>query len=141
MKKSIILQPPYLLELPGEKSEGGSLNFWENMTLFPNGIQRCFWITKVDEKTSRGNHAHWQESQVLVALSGNAIVIVESAAGEINTFTLDSPALGLFVPPLHWVSVSFSAETVLLGMSDLEFSEEDYIRDKKYFESLKEQYS
>jgi hypothetical protein len=141
MEKSIILQSPYLLKLPGEKTESGSLNFWENMTLFPQGIQRCFWITKVDEETSRGNHAHWQESQVLVALSGNASVTVESAAGEVFTFTLNSPALGLFVPPLHWVSVSFSPETVLLGMSDLEFSEEDYIRDKKYFESLKERYS
>jgi hypothetical protein len=77
----------------------------------------------------------------LVALNGNAAVTVESAAGEIFTFTLNSPALGLFIPPLHWVSVSFSAETVLLGMSDLEFSEEDYIRDKQYFESLKERYS
>jgi hypothetical protein len=141
MEKSIILQSPYLLELPGEKSDSGSLNFWENMTLFPQGIQRCFWITKVDGETNRGNHAHWQESQVLVALNGNAAVTVESAAGEIFTFTLNSPALGLFIPPLHWVSVSFSAETVLLGMSDLEFSEEDYIRDKQYFESLKERYS
>jgi hypothetical protein len=141
MEKSIILQSPYLLKLPGEKTKSGSLNFWENMTLFPQGIQRCFWITKVDEETSRGNHAHWQESQVLVALSGDATVTVESAVGEIFSFTLNSPALGLFVPPLHWVSVSFSAETVFLGMSDLEFSEEDYIRDKKYFESLKERYS
>lgn len=141
MEKSIILQSPYLLELPGEKSESGSLNFWENMTLFPQGIQRCFWITKVDEQTSRGNHAHWQESQVLVALFGGATVNVESAAGEILTFTLNSPALGLFIPPLHWVSVTFSSEAVLLGMSDLEFSQEDYIRDKQYFESLRERYA
>ncbi len=141
MEKSIILQSPYLLELPGEKSEGGSLNFWQNLTLFPQGIQRCFWITKVDERTNRGNHAHWQESQVLVALSGKAKVTVESAAGEIFTFALNSPDLGLFVPPLHWISVSFSVETVLLGMSDLEFSEEDYIRDKQYFESLRERYA
>jgi hypothetical protein len=138
MEKAIILQFPYLLKLPGDKTESGSLNFWENLTLFPQGIQRCFWITKVDEETSRGNHAHWQESQVLVALSGNATVTIESVAGEILTFTLNSPDMGLFVPPLHWVTVRFSVETVLLGMSDLEFSEEDYIRDKKYFESLKE---
>jgi hypothetical protein len=117
------------------------LNFWQNLTLFPQGIQRCFWITKVDEQTSRGNHAHWQESQVLVVLCGGATVSVESAAGEIFSFNLNSPALGLFVPPLHWVSVSFSAEAVLLGMSDLEFSQEDYIRDKQYFESLRERYA
>lgn len=140
MDKSTILQSPYLLEFPGEKSSSGSLNFWENMSLFPQGIKRCFWITNMDGMSSRGNHAHWQESQVLVAINGKAKVTVESAAGEIFTFTLDSPAVGLFISPLHWVSVSFSTGSVLLGMSDLEFSEEDYIRDKHYFDTLKERY-
>jgi hypothetical protein len=141
MEKLTILQSPYLIDLPGEKSESGNLNFWEDFTLFPKGIQRCFWITKVDEQTSRGNHAHWKESQILVALNGAAKIAVESAAGKLYSFTLDSPAKGLLVPPLHWVSVGFSATTVLLGMSDLEFSEEDYIRDKKYFETLKDRYA
>ena len=85
MEKSIILQSPYLLELPGEKSESGSLNFCENQMPFPQGIQRCFWITKADEQTSRGNHAHWQESQLLVAVSGSVVVFVESASG--NNFS------------------------------------------------------
>lgn len=141
MEKSIILQSPFLLELPGEKNESGSLNFWENLTLFPDGIQRCFWITIVNGESNRGNHAHWKESQVLVALSGRAVVTVESVAGEIIVFTLKSPGLGLFVPPLHWVSVSLSTDSVLLGMSDSEFSNEDYIRDKKYFESLRAHFS
>jgi len=140
MKKSIILQTPYVLSLPGDRKESGALNYWEDKTIFPKGIQRCFWITKVDELASRGNHAHWNESQLLVALSGSVAINVESVAGEITSFTLSAPDRGLFVPPLHWVSVKFTPNAVLLGMSDLEFSEEDYIRDKNYFESLRDSY-
>jgi hypothetical protein len=36
------------------------------------------------------------------------------------------------------VEVVCSKGAVLLGLSDREFAEEDYIRDKSYFESLKE---
>ncbi len=141
MEKSIILATPYLISLPGEKSDSGNLNFCENQSLFPNGIQRNFWITNVDEGSTRGNHAHWEESQLLVALHGVVSIIVESAAGKAYTFELNSPSMGLFVPPLHWISVKFTVDAVLLGMSDQEFSEADYIRDKHYFESLSERYT
>jgi dTDP-4-dehydrorhamnose 3,5-epimerase len=140
MEKSMLIQSPFLLELPGEKNDSGSLNFWENHLLFPQGIKRCFWITKVDEHTNRGNHAHWQESQLLVAMNGSVSIFVESVSGNKFSYILDSPALGLYVPPLNWVSVKFTAEAVLLGISDQGFAEEDYIRDKHYFESLRERY-
>ena len=140
MKNPIVLPSPYLSMLPGEIGERGSLNYFEDENIFPNGIRRCFWITKVDESTSRGNHAHLKESQLLVALSGVATIAVTAASGKSYSFLLDSPSQGLFVPPLHWISVDFSSDAVLLGMSDLEFSEEDYIRNITYFESLRERY-
>jgi len=59
--------------------------------------------------------------------------------------TLNSPADFWAYLFLHYTAVErkfFLRKTVLLGMSDLEFSEEDYIRDKQLlFESLKERYS
>jgi len=140
MENSMLIQSPFLFEFPGEKSDSGSLNFWGKNLLFPQGIQRCFWITKVDEHTIRGNHAHWQESQLLVTMHGSVSVFVQSVSGNRFSYTLNSPAVGLYVPPLNWVSIKFTAKAVLLGISDQEFAEEDYIRDKHYFESLRERY-
>lgn len=136
MPENLINQDPFLIRLPGESTPTGELHFWENEKLFPQGIKRCFWISGVKKGETRGNHAHWKESQVLVAISGSVVIEVENIKGNKWKFHLSGPENGLFVAPLHWVVVHFSPDTVLLGLSDLAFSEEDYIRDRSYFGSL-----
>lgn len=126
---------PYLLDLPGHSSESGNLNFWDNAELFPTGIQRCFWISNVKKGETRGNHAHLNESQVIVSMTGVLKVKVTTLQGEIIWFTLDSASKALFIPPLNWISISFSEDSILLGLCDRAFSEEDYIRDKKDFDN------
>jgi len=129
---------PYLFSFPGSSSAAGSLNFWENCDLFPLGIQRCFWISNVGKGETRGNHAHYQESQVLLAIAGALHIEVTNLKGKNFYFDLDSADQGLYIPPLHWVIVHFEPDAVLLGMSDRKFSDDDFIRDKKYFESLQQ---
>lgn len=126
---------PYLLDIPGHFSESGNLNFWDNADLFPSGIQRCFWISKVKKGETRGNHAHLDESQVIVSIAGVLQVKVTTLEGEFLLFTLDSSSKGLFIPPLNWISISFSEDSILLGLCNRAFSEEDYIRDKKEFDN------
>lgn len=134
-KNDLEYRPPELLQIPGKISESGSVHFWENTRLFPSGVLRCFWISGVKERESRGNHAHWQESQVLIAVAGKLHVKVTGINGNDSVFVLDEPSKGLFVPPLNWVEIHFSADAVLLGLGDQAFSEDDYIRDKKNFGS------
>jgi dTDP-4-dehydrorhamnose 3,5-epimerase len=122
MDHSIILRTQYLVSLSGEVNELGVLHFWEDSELFPNGIQRCFWITQIAAGETRGNHAHWKEFQVLVALAGKVQIEVLSAAGDSYLFDLNSAVMGLLVPPLHWVVVRIGSDSVLLGMSDQQFS-------------------
>lgn len=136
MTKTTISSNPYLISLAGNVNATGSLSFWEKSELFPKGIQRCFWISEVSTGSTRGNHAHWKESQVLVAMVGKLSIKVTNTKGELKLFELTKSNQGLFVPPLHWVEVYFESNSVLLGMSDREFSEDDYIRDKNYFEKL-----
>lgn len=136
MPENLKQQDPFLISLPGESTLSGALHFWDNEELFPQGIERCFWISGVKEGETRGNHAHWKESQVLVAVSGSVTIEVENVKGDKWDFQLLGSGNGLFIPPMHWVVVHFSPEAVLLGLSDLAFSEEDYIRDLSYFGSL-----
>lgn len=135
-KKDLEYHPPQLIEIPGNSTENGSVHFWENARLFPQGILRCFWISGVKERESRGNHAHWKESQVLVALTGKLHIKVTGIKGNESVFVLEEPSKGLLVPPLNWVEIHFSVDAVLLGLGDRVFSENDYIRDKNYFGSL-----
>lgn len=128
--------PPQLIEIPGHIKESGAVHFWENDRIFPNGILRCFWILGVKERESRGNHAHFQETQVIVALVGKLHIKVTGIRGNESVFVLEEPNKGLLIPPLNWVEIHFSVDAVLLGLGDRFFSEEDYIRDKKYFGSL-----
>lgn len=141
MSENLIVNDPFIVRLPGESTLTGNLHFWENEELFPQGIKRCFWISGVKEGDTRGNHAHWKESQVLVALTGSIEIEVENIKGEKWNFPLSGSGNGLFVPPMHWVVVLFSPDAVLLGLSDLPFSEDDYIRDRNYFGSLQEKIS
>lgn len=141
MPESLSVKVPTVIRLPGESSLNGELHFWQNEELFPQGIKRCFWISGVKEGDTRGNHAHWKESQVLVTITGSVVIEVENIKGEKWNFPLSGSENGLFVPPLHWVVVRFSPDAVLLGLSDLSFSEEDYIRDRNYFGSLQEKIS
>ena len=138
MPESHISQAPYTFTLPGFSNETGSLHFWENLELFPKGIQRCFWISNVKEGETRGNHAHWEEAQVIVAVAGTIRLEIHSAKGEIFHFMLDSPKHAVFIPPLNWLIARFTPGSVLLGLSDRAFSEDDYIRDLDYFGKLQE---
>jgi hypothetical protein len=138
MPDTITAKAPYVFTLPGNSSETGNLHFWENLELFPDGIQRCFWISNVQEGETRGNHAHWRESQVIVAVAGKIELAIHPPQGEAFNFELTSPSQAVFIPPLNWLVARFSPNAVLLGMSDRAFSEEVYIRDLDYFEKLQE---
>lgn len=136
-KVKLNYKTPQLIPVAGSSTENGAVHFWENFELFPKGVQRCFWITGVKSGESRGNHAHYQESQVLVAIAGQVEVHVDGLDGNQFTFQLSAPGTGLLVPPYNWIEIFFSADAVLLGLGDQAFSENDYIRDKDYFGSLR----
>ncbi|SEG07586.1 sugar 3,4-ketoisomerase [Algoriphagus boritolerans] len=135
-KIKLSYRAPRLIEIPGHIKENGSVHFWENRELFPQGVLRCFWISGVREGESRGNHAHREESQVIVAVAGKIEIKVDGFGGNVFHFELDKPNVGLFVPPLNWISIQFSSGAVLLGLGDRVFSEKDYIRDRDYFGTL-----
>lgn len=127
---------PFVFKLPGAMHLSGNLNYWQNNEIFPEGIQRCFWVYEVDQDMSRGNHAHLTENQVIVAMSGKIEVDIESVDGQAYQFLLDHPSRAVFLPPKHWIITRFETSAVLLGMCNEAFSEVDYIRDRAEFKNL-----
>lgn len=133
-------QVPRLIAIPGISNVNGTVHFLENAQFFPEGVYRCFWISGVKAGESRGNHAHWEESQVIVALVGKLEVDVLGLDGHSATFSLHDAGTGLFVPPLNWISIQFSSDAVLLALGNRVYSESDFIRDQDHFGSLQKGY-
>lgn len=92
-------------------------------------VKRVYWTYYTPHHIERGGHAHKELWQVLVAVNGIIDVDVESKEGRKETFLLNSPDIGLIVPPPFWHTMRFSHNAVLLCLASQHFNEADYIRD------------
>jgi hypothetical protein len=118
----------------GEK-DIGYISVVENATL-PFKIERVYWTYYTPNDVERGNHAHKQLEQILVAVSGTIDIETEDLEGTQLKFTLNTPSEGLYIPPLHWRKIRFSHNAVLLCMVSWKFTQADYIRDYIEFKSI-----
>lgn len=102
----------------------------------PFAVQRVFWTYGTPDTILRGRHAHRATEHVLLAVAGRIVVTTESAAGELAVFRLESPHVGLYVPPHVWHTMQHSPGAVQLALASLPFAEEDYIRDYQDFKAF-----
>jgi UDP-2-acetamido-3-amino-2,3-dideoxy-glucuronate N-acetyltransferase len=90
--------------------------------------RRAFLVYDVPGKDVRGEHAHRQCHQYLIAARGSLAVIVDSGR-EREEILLDRPELGLYLPPMVWaVQHQFSRDAVLLVLASDPYDPADYIR-------------
>lgn len=125
-----------LLDIPKYSDMRGDLLVVEHDSSFlPFTPARSFIVHNVPTSRVRGEHAHIECAQFLIALNGSLTVSTDD--GDIRSqFTLSSPSRGLYVPPLVWASqFSFSSDAVLLVYASHHYDETDYIRTYDEFRS------
>ena len=128
---------PYLLPLPKLGAPDiGYITVVEPEHHLPFPIARTFWTYFTPESIVRGRHAHYRTEQVLVALAGRIIVTTEQADGTLQTFRLESPDIGLYVPPNVWHTMQYSHTAVQLVLTSTSYDEADYIRDYDQFRAI-----
>jgi UDP-2-acetamido-3-amino-2,3-dideoxy-glucuronate N-acetyltransferase len=111
----------------------GNLSAGEFPREIPFSPKRYFMVFDVPGREVRGEHAHRRCHQFLVCPRGSVSVVVDdgSASEEVG---LDSPDLGLYVPPLVWaVQYQYSSDALLLVFASDYYDPEDYIRDYDEF--------
>lgn len=96
-------------------------------------IERVYWTYYTPNDVLRGGHAHKELQQYIFALSGEIIIDTIDGNGNKETFILNKPNLGLYLPPLTWRDIKFSHSAVLLCLASKLFDESDYIRSKTDF--------
>lgn len=128
---------PYLIQFPKLGApEIGYISVTEQQNLLPFVVQRIFWTYYTPESIVRGRHAHHRTEQVLIATAGRILVTSELADGTLQTFRLEDPHVGLYVPPHAWHTMQYSHSSVQLVLASQPYQDSDYIRDYQEFKRI-----
>ncbi|MGK0252571.1 MAG: dTDP-4-dehydrorhamnose 3,5-epimerase-like enzyme [Mariniflexile sp.] len=126
-----------LIDIPKIRDVRGNLSFIEK-DLLPYTIKRVYYLYDVPSDSYRGGHAHHEQQEFLVALSGSFDVTLLDVNGEKMIITLNKPNQGLLIPKMIWRELdNFSSGSVCLVVASDVFLEQDYIRDLNYFKNYK----
>lgn len=122
-----------LLHFPEIEDNRGKLTFLENFDTLPFKVSRIFYINEVPKDKSRGNHAHKECHEILIALQGSFEVILNNGNIE-EKFTLNKRNFGLHIPPKIWATeLNFSEDCICLVLASHVYDESDYIRNYDVF--------
>lgn len=125
-----------LIEIPKIQDRRGNLSVIEGATI-PFVSKRVYYLYDVPSGSKRGGHAHIEQQELLIALSGSFDVILKDGKN-IKSVMLNKPNMGLLIVSGIWRELkNFSSGSVCLVLSSGEFSEEDYIREYKKFRLFK----
>lgn len=121
-----------IIELPSETDSRGALTYIESRSTIPFNIKRVYYLYEFSGER-RGEHAHKELEQVIVALGGGLDVTLDD--GETRTvIRLDNPTKGLYIPPGLWRELeNFESKMVCLVLASKYHDEKDYIRDYQEF--------
>ena len=94
---------------------------------------RSFIVFDVPSAETRGEHAHHACHQFLVCVHGSVRVLADDGASR-EEFLLDSPELGIHLPPRIWgTQYRYTRDAVLLVFASQPYAASDYIRDYDEF--------
>ena len=123
--------------LPRAKDLRGSLSFGEIHRQVPFEVKRYFLVFDVASEHIRGEHAHRTLHQFLVCVAGRCHVVTDDGMCR-HEVVLDSPAKGVYIPPMIWATqYKFTPDAVLLVLASDYYDAQEYIRDYGDFLALR----
>ena len=127
---------PALVDMPMKPDGRGVLTFGQVGDHLPFVPRRYYAIMEVPDGKVRGEHAHRRQHGFMVCLAGALTVTLDDGESK-QSWRLDGPEKGLYIPPMHWDTLSdFTPGAVVLCLSSGEFDEGDYIRNYDEFLEL-----
>ncbi|MGQ3889257.1 WxcM-like domain-containing protein [Legionella sp. CNM-1927-20] len=111
----------------------GDLSVGEFLKDIPFIPKRYFLVFNVPSEKTRGEHAHYNCHQFLICVKGSCSVVVDDGKAR-NEVMLESPNVGLHLPPLIWgIQYKYSSDAVLLVFTSDYYDANDYIRNYQEF--------
>lgn len=125
-----------LHRLPHVNDLRGNLSFGEVGDQIPFEVKRYFLVYDVASKEIRGEHAHRSLHQFLICIHGRCHVMADDGTSR-QEFVLDSPTIGLHLPPMVWgVQYKYTEDAVMLVLASGKYDPASYIRDYSEFQAL-----
>ena len=116
-----------IINIPKVEDYRGNIAVIEK-DVVPFDIKRVYYLYDVPSSAKRGGHAHKEQIELLIALSGSFDVILKDGKTT-QTVTLNKPDKGLLIKTNVWRELeNFSSGSVCLVVVSDVFKEEDYIR-------------
>jgi len=116
--------------------ERGHLVVMEGADALPFEVKRVYYIYGTKQGVSRGFHAHLKLKQVLVAVKGSCVMLLDDGKNK-EVVTLDDPSQAIMIDSLIWREMhDFSEDCVLLCLASEEYTESDYIRSYDDFKNI-----
>lgn len=117
-----------LILLPSFSDMRGDLTVLEWQKQIPFTVNRIFYTYNTLSSKVRGEHAHKQCHQFLIAVSGSLKVIADNGFVR-EEYHLTRPDQGLYLPPGIWgIQYMHQPATVLLVLASHAYDKNDYIR-------------
>lgn len=114
----------------------GDLSVGEFERTVPFQARRYFLVFNVPSREVRGEHAHRRCHQFLICVKGTVSVVADDGQRRCE-IVLDSPELGIHLPPLTWgIQYKYSDDAVLLVFASEYYDAGEYIRDYDEFLAL-----
>jgi len=116
-----------IIQLPKIEDIRGNISVIEK-TILPYSIKRVYYLYDVPSSAHRGGHAHKEQLEFLVPISGSFDVVLNDGK-DTQKVTLNKPDKGLLIKTNVWRELeNFSSGAVCLVIASGEYDEEDYIR-------------
>lgn len=117
-----------ILNIPKVEDYRGNIAIIEK-DVVPFEIKRVYYLYDVPSSAKRGGHAHKEQLELLIALSGSFDVVLKNGKSS-QTVTLNKPDKGLLIKTNVWRELeNFSSGAVCLVVVSDVFEEDDYIRE------------
>lgn len=128
-----------VLPVTQHASASGTLGSFQYGDELDFEIKRIYFISEVSHTSARGNHAHLNLRQCIMAVGGSLRIELESAKGS-KTILLKPLVEILILEGLVWRRIYFeSPGTICLVGASETYTEEDYVRDYERFKALTEE--
>ena len=122
-----------ILEFKEFGDERGNLVVAEGGKDIPFEIRRVFYMYGSEPDIIRGRHANRNSEFVLINVAGTSKVRLDDGF-ETRVVSLDKPRMGLYIAPMVWKDMyDFSADSVLLCLSNAHYDDKEYIRNYDEF--------
>jgi dTDP-4-dehydrorhamnose 3,5-epimerase-like enzyme len=117
-----------IINIPKVEDYRGNIAIIEKEVV-PFEIKRVYYLYDVPSTANRGGHAHKEQLELLVSLSGSFDVVLNDG-NTLQKVTLNKPDKGLLIKTNIWRELeNFSSGAVCLVLASDVFVEDDYIRD------------